>query len=182
MGTVLGGSSGFEPSFFAPFIDAFADREGYELLISAGPTAERLGGLPSNITVRRSVPQIEVLAHTDVFITHVGANSMHEALYYGVPLVCIPHMGDQPQNAERVVAQGAGVILPLDEVSSARVAADVQHVLDDPSFRANAARLSGSLRAGGGLARALQIIERLVSSSHGATGSGRQSAKVNELT
>jgi UDP:flavonoid glycosyltransferase YjiC (YdhE family) len=99
-----------------------------------------------------------VLAHTDVFITHVGANSMHEALFYGVPLVCVPHFGDQPQNAHRVVAEGAGVLLPPAEISAARVAAEVERV-NGPSFRASAARLATELRSCGGLERALRVIE-----------------------
>lgn len=164
VGTVLGGKAGLGTSFFAPFIDAFAERDGYELLISAGPTAASFGTLPKNVTVRRSVPQTAVLAHTDVFVSHMGANSMHEALYYGVPLVCVPHSGDGPQNTERVVAQGAGVHLPLGEISAERVFAEALRVSGAP-YRANAARLAKSLRAGGGLERALRVIESLATAS-----------------
>ena len=105
-----------------------------------------------------SVPQTAVLAHTDVFVTHAGANSMHEALSYGVPLVCTPHFGDQPQNAARVVAEGAGVLMPTGAISAARVTAEVERVSGE-AFRANAARLSAKLRACGGLERALRVIE-----------------------
>lgn len=79
-------------------------------------------------------------------------------LFHGVPLVCVPHFGDQPQNAERVVAQGAGVLLPAAEISAARVAAEVERASGE-SFRANAARLATKLRACGGLERALRVIE-----------------------
>jgi UDP:flavonoid glycosyltransferase YjiC (YdhE family) len=82
---------------------------------------------------------------------------MHEALFHGVPLVCAPHFGDQPQNAARVVAQGAGVLLPLAEISTARVAESVERASTD-AYRANAARLGERLQAGGGLERALQIL------------------------
>jgi UDP:flavonoid glycosyltransferase YjiC (YdhE family) len=125
--------------------------------VSAGASASSFGALPENVTVRPSVPQTAVLANTDVFISHMGANSMHEALFYGVPLVCVPHAGDGPQNAERVVAQGAGVLMPLGEISAPRVFDEVERA-SGPSFRANAARLSTSLRACGGLERALQVI------------------------
>jgi len=160
MGTIVGGTEGLAPSFFAPFIEAFGGRDGDELLMSVGAAAESFGALPPNVTVRRSVPQTAVLEHTDVFVTHVGANSMHEALFHGVPLVCVPHFGDQPQNAMRVVAEGAGVILPLEELSAARVREEVARA-NGASFHENAARLSRSLRAGGGLERALQVIEGL---------------------
>jgi MGT family glycosyltransferase len=159
MGTVIGGKTGLESSFFAPFIEAFADREGYEVLLSVGAAAESFGPVPKNIHVRRFVPQTAVLQHTDVFVSHMGANSMHEALFHGVPLVCTPHFGDQPQNAARVVAEGAGVLLPLAEISAARVATEVERA-SGASFRATAARLSTRLRACGGLDRALRAIER----------------------
>jgi MGT family glycosyltransferase len=158
MGTAVGGKTGLEPSFFAPFVEAFGGREGYELLLSVGAAAGSFGVVPKNVSVRRFVPQTAVLARTDVFVTHVGANSMHEALFHGVPLVCTPHFGDQHQNAARVVAEGAGVLLPTGEISASRVAAQVERVGGD-SFRANAARLSTKLRACGGLERALRVIE-----------------------
>jgi MGT family glycosyltransferase len=157
-GSIIGAKTGLERSFYQPFIDAFGGRDGVELLLSAGAAVDSFGDLPSNITVRRFVPQTAVLAHTDVFVSHMGANSMHESLFHGVPLVCVPHSGDQPQNAARVVEEGAGVLLPLAEISAARVAAEVERVTG-ASFRANAVRLAERLQAGGGLERALRIIE-----------------------
>lgn len=113
-----------------------------------------------------------LLSATDVFVSHMGANSMHEALFYGVPLVCVPHSGDGPQNAERVVAQGAGVLMPPGEISAPRVAAEVERVSGE-SFRANAARLSRSLRTGGGLERALRVIEGITTVAPSPRAAGR---------
>lgn len=158
MGTVVGGIAKLERSFYQPFIDAFGGREGYELLMSVGELADSFTDLPPNVTVRRFVPQTAVLAHTDVFVSHVGANSMHESLFHGVPLVCIPYFGDQPQNAARVVGRGAGVLLPHDELSSSRITADVARANTD-TYRANAMSLGEQLRSRGGLNRALGLLE-----------------------
>ena len=89
---------------------------------------------------------------------------MHEGLFNGVPLVCVPHFGDQPQNAERVVAQGAGVLLPPGELSATRVAEAVERASSE-SIRANAARLATKLRGCGGLDRALRVIEGAATAS-----------------
>lgn len=166
MGTVVGGATGHDAGFFAPFIEAFGDREDCELLLSVRGAAESFGPVPKNVHVRSSVPQLAVLERTDVFVTHAGANSMHEALFYGVPLVCVPHFGDQPQNAARVVAEGAGVLMPANEISAARVAREVERLRGE-THRANAARLGASLRACGGLERAVGVIERVAKSRDG---------------
>jgi len=167
MGTVAGGTEGLPPSFFAPFLDAFGGRADTKVLLSIGTKVSpaALGPLPPNVTVRPSVPQIAILGHVDAFITHAGANSMHEGLFHGVPLVCVPLMGDQPQNARRVVAAGAGVLLPPEELSPRRILDELERVLVDRSFAANAARIGQELRSAGGLPRAVDVIEQAAAST-----------------
>ena len=48
--------------------------------------------------------QSDVLAHssTKVFVTHAGANSLHEAAYHATLVVAVPFLGDQPHNAAKV--------------------------------------------------------------------------------
>ena len=57
-----------------------------------------------NIKFVSWAPQNDVLGHPSVkaFISHGGSNSMYEAAFHGVPLVCIPFFGDQPDNAAKV--------------------------------------------------------------------------------
>ena len=94
MGTVLGGEHALDASSFAPFFEALGDCEDCEVLVSVGKAiAESLGRLPGNVTARASVPQIAALQDADVFVTHAGANSVHEGLFHGVPLVCVPRFG-----------------------------------------------------------------------------------------
>merc|ERR1711957_1136919 len=61
---------------------------------------ENMPPTPSNFVLRDAVPQLEVLPLCDAFLTHAGANSMHEALSLGVPMVVVPVFGDQPVNAD----------------------------------------------------------------------------------
>ena len=43
--------------------------------------------------IRPFVNQGEILKHADLFITAGGMNSIHEALYYGVPCLMCPQQG-----------------------------------------------------------------------------------------
>ncbi|KAI8898961.1 hypothetical protein BC833DRAFT_564468 [Globomyces pollinis-pini] len=57
------------------------------------------------------VQQKHVLAHpaVKVFLTHGGQGSIHEAIYYGKPLVVCPLFGDQFSNAIMVIENGIGL-------------------------------------------------------------------------
>eukprot|EP00913_Durusdinium_trenchii_P033703 g31551.t1 len=51
---------------------------------------------------------VQLLFRT-VFEAFGGANSVHEALSFGVPMVVIPIFGDQPVNADTVAKTGCGI-------------------------------------------------------------------------
>jgi MGT family glycosyltransferase len=57
------------------------------------------------------VDQPAVLDEADVFVTHHGINSTHEAIVAGVPMISYPFFGDQPDLARR--CQDLGLAVPL---------------------------------------------------------------------
>lgn len=58
----------------------------------------------SNVRIVSWAPQNDVLGHPNVkaFVTHAGSNSIYEAAYHAKPVVCIPLMADQLDNAAKV--------------------------------------------------------------------------------
>ncbi|CAJ0768157.1 15909_t:CDS:2 [Entrophospora sp. SA101] len=63
--------------------------------------------------IANHVPQMALLAHENikVILSHVGRNSCHELLYYGVPVLSFPLAYDQYGNAERLEALNVGLTL-----------------------------------------------------------------------
>eukprot|EP00921_Rhytidocystis_pertsovi_P001611 GHVQ01002723.1.p1 GENE.GHVQ01002723.1~~GHVQ01002723.1.p1 ORF type:complete len:809 (+),score=52.81 GHVQ01002723.1:379-2805(+) len=55
-----------------------------------------------------------VLSHSlvKVFVTHCGANGVHESLVAGTPVIGLPFVGDQPAVCERVRKAHVGEVLP----------------------------------------------------------------------
>ena len=66
--------------------------------------------IPKNVKIVKWLAQKELLGHSSVklFITHSGNNGQFESLYQGVPMLCVPLLGDQPRNARRIVERGYG--------------------------------------------------------------------------
>jgi MGT family glycosyltransferase len=148
-----------DPAFYQCCFEAFRG-QNVRVIMSIGNTVaeESLGAPPANVTVRAFVPQLDVLRRTSVFVSHGGMNSVSESLAYGVPLICVPQMGEQEMVARQVEALGAGLYLAKSEVTAARLRESVQRVLDDDAFRRQAAVVRQSFEAAGGPPRGADAI------------------------
>ena len=99
-------------------------RDDFRLVISTGKVDP--ASLGAGIEAARTQPQLDVLAHADVFITHAGMGSAAESLWFGVPTVAVPQAVDQFANAAQLEAIGAGVQLgELERAGSRRTGANV---------------------------------------------------------
>jgi UDP:flavonoid glycosyltransferase YjiC (YdhE family) len=110
-----------------------------------GLSRPALGLVPGNVRLAGHLPP-RLTMDCDVVLTHAGAGTTTTALSRGLPLVCVPLFGDQPHNAERVAAVGAGLSLPVSAGPRA-VAAALDEVLATPSYGEVARSLGTSLAA-----------------------------------
>jgi UDP:flavonoid glycosyltransferase YjiC (YdhE family) len=69
-----------------------------------------------------------------------------KVLAAGLPMVCLPVLGDQPANAARITATGAGVRLPKG-ASATAIRDAVTRILDDRRYRQAAQRFAATLAA-----------------------------------
>jgi zeaxanthin glucosyltransferase len=104
-------------------------------------------------------PQKELLERASAVVTHAGMNTVIEALTAGVPLVMVPITNDQPAVAKRVELQGAGIRVSRSKLKGDALRTALRAVLDQPSYRAAASKLQASIRDGGGVTRAADLVE-----------------------
>lgn len=154
LGTVFNDNA----DFFQLCLRVFGGGE-HQVVMSTGQhrSPAVLDSLPPNVIARPYVPQLEILQRASLFITHAGANSVHEGLYYGVPLLLAPQQLEQAMVAARVAELGAGLVLPRS-VTAGRLQGLTKRVLDDPSFRKRADTLGATLRDAGGVNGAADAI------------------------
>jgi UDP:flavonoid glycosyltransferase YjiC (YdhE family) len=146
-GTVAGGMDEAR-AVFRVALDAVAALPIRVLLtIGAELSIEALGDVPPNVHVERFVPQDDVLPHAAAALCHGGSGTVLGALAAGVPLVVAPMFADQPHNAARVEAVGAGLALPTRTSSADDMRAALRRVLEEPSFAATARRIAADIAA-----------------------------------
>lgn len=122
---------------------------------------------PANASLVRRVPQLQLLRHAALMITHGGINGFSEALLLGVPLIVIPFDGDQPGNAARAVYHGVGHALAPVGLTAAALAEKVKTALGDAALARRVRQVSGRLSetyasdsAAEGFARCLELTPR----------------------
>jgi UDP:flavonoid glycosyltransferase YjiC (YdhE family) len=133
----------------ARLAEAFAGGAGVAgrralLLVSLGQHAADAEARRSlerpGVRVVRWVDQWRALAEADLFVTHHGLNSTHEAIYHRVPMLSYPFFGDQPELARRCQRLGLAAALadaPRAELDPVRARRALAGVLERrESFRA----------------------------------------------
>lgn len=163
LGTLHAGSEEFFRSCFTALGDLPA-----RVVLSVGRHTDpaRLGTPPPNTLVRPSVPQLDVLARADLFVTHGGMNSVLEGLQHAVPLVIIPQQFEQLVIGRAVAGRGAGVVLRQNlasrPVPPEALRAAVDQVRSDPAHAAAARTIADGLHQERGAARSAELIDRFL--------------------
>jgi len=112
------------------------------------------------ILVKEWMPQMDVLGHHSVrvAILHCGLGGVQEALYNGVPIICMPQMFDQRENGVRVTHYGFGMTLDLNTLTVKQLMGAILQV-DDAPHRKAALQTAHMFLAAGGVHKASELIE-----------------------
>ncbi|GAB4057600.1 macrolide family glycosyltransferase [Catellatospora paridis] len=156
----LGTLNNHWPDFYRLVFEAFAGTPWHVVLAVGRRLDPRsLGTPPPNVQVMPVVPQLAVLAHARVFVSHGGLGGVMEGVQAGVPHVAVARTLEQDLNAARIVDTGIGASLHLDGLTPARLREAVHRVAADPRIAAGVAAMRAEVLAAGGAARAVDVIE-----------------------
>jgi zeaxanthin glucosyltransferase len=133
------------------------------IALGGGSTPESLPALPGSPLVVGYAPQLDLLQRTTLTITHAGMNTTLESLSNGVPMVAIPIANDQPGVAARIAWTGTGEVVPLKRLSASKLRTAIRQVLAKDFYKKNAVRIQEAIQVAGGVSRAADIIEQVVS-------------------
>ena len=153
----IAGTMPIADALHAAVFDAAAELPARVLLTLGQRDADldALGPMPPNLQVEAWVNPADALAQASVAVSHGGFGTTLGAVGAGVPLVVVPLFGDQPDNARRVEAVGAGVVVwPEGADESMRSGLDpgalrdaVATVLEDEAYGRVASELAAEMAA-----------------------------------
>jgi UDP:flavonoid glycosyltransferase YjiC (YdhE family) len=127
---------------------------------------------PGHLLVVPRAPVAQLLPRLAAVVGHAGLNTTCEALAHGIPLVVAPIKHDQPIIAGQVAAAGAGIRVRFGRVTPPQLREAVTTLLDEPSYRAAAARIGQSFAAAGGAPAAAAALAELAASGTGPAAGG----------
>ncbi len=115
-----------------------------------------------------AVPHDWLFPRTAAVVHHGGAGTTAAGLRAGTPTVVVPYFGDQPFWGRRVrdLGVGAGPV-PRKQLTAERLA-ETLRAANDPLVRSRAAELGARIRAENGIARAVEVLERIAAAAPGA--------------
>jgi MGT family glycosyltransferase len=131
----------------------------YRVVVSKGPQHEQIE-LADNMVGEEFLPQVSVLPHVDVVITHGGNNTITESLRFGKPTVILPLFWDQYDNAQRLHETGFGVRLDTYAHAPEELTGAIERLLADAPLHERLAGVSSRLAGTPGTVTAADRIER----------------------
>ena len=163
MGTLVNGLE----HVYRSILQAARKLPATQLVLSVGNNirVDDLGPVPSNAIVVPKAPQVDLLKHAALCITHAGVNTTLEALAQGVPMVAIPIGFDQPGVAARIAYHGVGEFVEEADLTAKRLLQLIRTVVNNPAYREKARYFQKVIAPVQGLDLAANLIERAFSRS-----------------
>jgi MGT family glycosyltransferase len=143
-------------------------RTPHRYVVSKGPQHDAYELAP-NMVGAEFLPQVSVLPHVDLVITHGGNNTVTECMHHGKPMVLLPIFWDQHDNAQRVAETGFGARLGTYSFSDDEISGAIDGLLADTGLGTRLAHASKRLRANPGNVRAADLIERVAETGEPVT-------------
>lgn len=119
-------------SFIKKVIEAVREIEDCLLVVSLGGNIDinSFSQVPENVSLFERVPQMRVLAHTNLSINHGGIHTINECLHHKVPmLIYSGKRSDQNGCAARVEYHGLGIIGDKDLDSVKEIRAKIKQTI-----------------------------------------------------
>lgn len=159
----LGSFAVFAPGDFYTQSIRAARLLGQRAVLLIGADASPPTDLGRDVCVVDYAPHSKLFPRASCIVHHGGIGTTGQALMSGKPQLVVPFMGDQPDNANRIVAMGVGNQLPAKFYHANRAKALLKELLENRSTFDRAKSLGDQMIQNGAERAAVAISEALAS-------------------
>lgn len=124
-----------------PLTDVIQSVADIDAEIIATVDASLLGTVPENMRILGFVPLHDLLPTCSAVVHHCGIGTTATATLHGVPQLLLPSVYDSMVKAERIADYGAGLSVPMSEISANELRAKLVRLISDPAFKKAATAL-----------------------------------------
>jgi len=132
------------------------------ILLTGAQTARKMRtSLPDAMLVREYAPYSTVLPHATAVVHHGGIGTTGQALRAGRPMLVVPFVDDQLDNAVRVRKLGVARVVDKRSYTAKRAQAELTRLLSESSYSSRAADIGQAIRNEDGVGAACDALEAL---------------------
>lgn len=155
-------------NFYQESIQA-AKQLGRRAVLLIGDERNLPQSLPEGMIAINYAPYQSLLPKACAMVHHGGVGTTSQGLLAGAPTLIVPFAFDQADNAEHARKIGTSRTLARKKYLASRVAAELDQLLTQPSYASRAAAVSKELQQENGPARAVDLIEEVLSGTKNTT-------------
>jgi len=91
--------------------------------------------LPSNVILKKMVPQMQMLEKATIALVHGGCSSLKECVFTGTPMILVPWNNDGFGNSARAVFHRLGVRIDINSISLLTLRKAFEEVLSNTEIQ-----------------------------------------------
>jgi UDP:flavonoid glycosyltransferase YjiC (YdhE family) len=134
----------------------------FTLVIGLGGLLDRhdLGITDERVVAFERAPQIAAIEHSEFVVCHGGCQTVHEALYFGKPIIGIPYQAETSEMVNSVEINSAGVRVMPGRVNDHALASAIETITSSETM-AGAQRLAELLRRADGCKNMTRLFDSI---------------------
>ncbi|OKI61994.1 nucleotide disphospho-sugar-binding domain-containing protein [Streptomyces sp. MJM1172] len=144
---------------------AFEAVADMDVEVVATVNADQLGPdarVPDNVRICDYLPLTQLMPTCSAVIHHGGFGTFFAAAAHRVPqMIVMEELGSALNSTRYLESRGAGVVLPGDGLTAARVRDGLSALLTDPSYRRGTAAVYADMTAAPGPGEIVPVLERM---------------------
>lgn len=118
--------------------------------------------LYNNMAGGKFLNQRKIIPHVDLVIIHGGNNSFVESIYFGKPMIVMPFIGDQHDNARRVEDLKIGKYLDPWKTNKSELLDAIENILNDHNLIERMKKIGQSTRSSNSHVNLMKAVNSLM--------------------